>query len=549
MIVIIDFGSQTAHLIARRIRDLGWEAEIVSPKLSYTKASSNKPQGIILSGGPSSVYSKKAPSVDKKIFDLGIPVLGICYGLQLTAKLLGGKVISGRKEYGPSELKISNFPGLPKRPLRLGEARSGADRFQISNGLPESFTVWLSHGDEVVLLPKGFQVVGSTESVKYAFVGDIKRNIYGVQFHPEVEHTEFGLRILQNFIDICDGEANIKTGEEYKVHPPAGGSKFKVITQSSKLNIDKLIEEIRKTVGESYVIGAVSGGVDSTVAGVLTARAIEKRFIPIYVENGLMREGAVENLKKIFGKYGTKPIVVNAVGETLSRLSGISDPELKRKIIGNFYIEIFEGKMQQIIKSGKDIKFLMQGTIYSDVIESKGTTHASRIKSHHNVGALPKNMKLELLEPLRYLYKDQVRQIGKNLGLSDEFVYRQPFPGPGYAIRIRGEVTKERLEKETKADKIILEELKKADLLKDVFMSFPVLTGAQSVAVKGDDRFFGEVICLRVVTSSDVMTSSWAKLPYELLQKISTRIVNEVPKISRVVYDITTKPPATMEWE
>ncbi|MDO8639515.1 MAG: glutamine-hydrolyzing GMP synthase, partial [bacterium] len=320
--------------------------------------------------------------------------------------------------------------------------------------------------------------------------------------------------------------------------------------QHDNYKIVSIIEGIKQIVGgEAYVIGAVSGGVDSTVAGLLTADAIGKRFIPVYVENGLMREGTRQHVEKIFSKHHVKPIVVDAVGETLKRLKGITDPERKRKIIGNFYIEIFEQKMQEFIKSGLPVKFLLQGTIYSDVIESKGTKYAAKIKSHHNVGGLPKNMKLKLLEPLRHFYKDEVRSIGKKLGLPDEFVQRQVFPGPGYAIRIRGEVTKERLEKEKQADKIVLEELEKAGWLSKVYMSFPVLTGALSTAVKGDGRAFSEVVALRIIESKDVMTSNWAHLPYEVLQKISSRIVNEVPGISRVVYDITTKPPATMEWE
>ncbi|MDP2649753.1 MAG: glutamine-hydrolyzing GMP synthase [bacterium] len=547
MILVVDFGSQTAHLIARRIKELGVEVKIVHPEAlrqvfdseAQTRGAQGKRfrdiEGLILSGGPSSVYAKNAPTIDSQVFQLGIPILGICYGLQLMAKLVGGKVVPGKKEYGPAQLKF----------------KVQSSKFKVVEGLPQEFTVWMSHGDEVVELPEGFEILGSTESVKHAFVGDESKKIYGVQFHPEVEHTENGLQILENFINIChsklDSESHSRKSQipnhKFQINYKSSNSKFQ------KIEIEEIITNIKKQVGDSYVIGAVSGGVDSTVAATLTAKAIGDRFIPVYVENGLMREGTEEHVKKIFRKIGVKPIVVNTVGETLNRLKGISDPEEKRKIIGKFYIEIFEKEMQKILKAGKDVSYLLQGTIYSDVIESKGTKHADKIKSHHNVGGLPKNMKLKLLEPMRNFYKDEVRMIGKMLGLPDEFIHKQVFPGPGYAIRIRGEVTKERLEKEKQADKILLEELEKADLMKNIFMSFPVLTGAQSVAVKGDGRFFGEVVALRVVQSKDVMTSNWMQIPYEILQKISSRIINEVPGISRVVYDITTKPPATMEWE
>ncbi|MBI2074778.1 MAG: glutamine-hydrolyzing GMP synthase [Candidatus Levybacteria bacterium] len=519
MICIIDFGSQTTHLIARRIKELGAATEIVSPKSALSVIKKEKPKGIILSGGPAGVYEKGAPTVEKEIFNLDIPILSICYGFQLTCYLLGGEVISGKKEYGPVNLQMAN------------------GKWQIAKDLPKSFVVWMSHGDEIIRLPDGFEVVGQTDHVPFAFANNKHKNITGLLFHPEVEHTENGLQILKNFITICGSTVS----EHF-------------------IDIKELIVDIKKTVGDSYVIGAVSGGVDSTVAGVLTAEAIGEKFIPIFVDNGLMREGTAEHVEKIFTKHSSKPIVVNAVGEMLERLKGITDSERKRKVIGNFYIEIFEKEMEKILASGKDAKFLMQGTIYSDVIESgavrrpdqekdKGTKHAAKIKSHHNVGGLPEEMKLELLEPLRNFYKDEVRQIGKELGLPDEFVYKQPFPGPGYAVRIRGEVTVERLEQEKQADKIVLEELEKAGVLHQVFISFPVMTGAFSTAVKGDGRHFGEVVALRIIESKDIMTTTWSRLPYDLLQKISSRIVNEVMGISRVVYDITTKPPATMEWE
>ncbi len=508
MIIIVDFGSQTTHLIGRRLKEIGVDTKIVSPEQALFE-SKKETQGIILSGGPASVYEKNAPNVNVDIFNLGIPILGICYGLQLTAHLLGGKVISGKKEYGPAVLQMAD------------------GRWQMTNKLSKQFTVWMSHGDEVIALPKGFETLGSTEHVPFALVEDSKRKIIGLQFHPEVEHTEYGTQILKNFIEICN-----------------------VSGLTKDIDIVGMKRNIQKIVGEKdYVIGAVSGGVDSTVAATLTAKAIGKRFIPVYVNNGLMRRGTQEHVIKIFKKIGIKPIVVNVAGEMLKRLKKITDSEQKRKNIGNFYIEIFEKVRKKLLAKKIPVKYLLQGTIYSDVIESKGTKHSAKIKSHHNVGGLPAQMKLKLLEPMRDFYKDEVREIGRKLGLPEGFVNKQPFPGPGFAVRIRGEVTKERLTMEKKADEIVLSELSKAGILPKVFLSFPVMTGAFSTAVKGDGRHFGEVVALRIVESKDIMTSTWAKIPYEILQKISSRIVNEVPNVSRVVYDITTKPPATMEWE
>jgi GMP synthase (glutamine-hydrolysing) len=518
MIIIVDFGSQTTHLIGRRLKELGIGVKIVTPeKILHEVLNDKNVKGVILSGGPSSVYEKSVPTIDRKIFNLGIPILGICYGLQLTAHLLGGKVISGKKEYGPASLEIGNL------------------KLEITKDLAKSSVVWMSHGDEVIKLPKGFKTIGSSDGVPFAFVENKGKKIYGLQFHPEVEHTQFGSQMLKNFVDICR-----------RGHPEQSeGSR-----DSSAAPQNDIIESIKETAGDkAYVIGAVSGGVDSTVAATLTAKAIGRRFIPIFVDNGLMRERTEEHVIKIFKKIGIKPIVVDAAEEMLRRLKKITDSEQKRKIIGNFYIEIFEKEMKKLLAKKIPVKFLLQGTIYSDVIESQGTKHSVKIKSHHNVGALPKNMKLKLLEPMRDFYKDEVREIGKKLGISSEFVNKQPFPGPGYAVRIRGEVTKERLKMEKKADEIVLSELKKAGILHNVFLSFPVMTGAYSTAVKGDGRHFGEVVALRIVESKDIMTSTWARVPYEILQKISSRIVNEVPGVSRVVYDITTKPPATMEWE
>lgn len=508
MIVVVDFGSQTTHLITRRLKELGCPATLVTPQDALEVIAALKPQGIILSGGPASVYEKDAPRIDPAVFTLDIPLLGICYGLQLTAFLLDGDVVAGKKEYGPAKItiKLHNSP--------------------MTEGLSDSFTVWMSHGDEVTKIPSGFETLGSTEHVPYAFVANETQKIYGVQFHPEVEHTEMGTQILTNFMTICG-----------------------ITPNHENLDVEAMKQKIRERVGDDYVIGAVSGGVDSTVAGVLAADAIGKQFIPIYVDNGLMREGTGDTVKRIFEKHHVEPLILSVEPQMLERLTGVSDPEEKRKIIGNFYIELFEEQMDKLIAEGKNVRFLLQGTIYSDVIESQGTKHAAKIKSHHNVGGLPEHMKLELLEPLREMYKDEVRSLGETLGIPHEFVSKQTFPGPGYGIRIRGEVTRDRLLAERQADKIVLEEIEKAGWLGKVFLSFAIMSGASSTAVKGDGRFFGEVVALRVVESKDVMTSTWARLPYDVLQTISSRIVNEVPNISRVVYDISTKPPATMEWE
>lgn len=508
MLLVIDFGSQTTHLIARRLRDLGAKATILQPEDAMEFIPGNSVEGIVLAGGPMSVYEEHAPTIDPKIFELNIPILGICYGFQLAALLLGGEVVSGRKEYGPAKFTV------------LDEST------QLLKGVGKESTVWMNHGDEIVKLPDDFRLLGETKHVPFTCTVSKTRNIWGILFHPEVEHTEFGSQILENFIEICG-----VSKEEHTLKP------------------DEMIQQIRETVGKAHVIGAVSGGVDSTVAAALVAKAIGKQFTPIFVNNGLMRDDASESVKNLSEQFGLTPIIVECEDEMLARLKGVTDPEEKRKVIGNFYIEVFEREMEKLVKKDHDVQFLLQGTIYSDVIESQGTKHASKIKSHHNVGGLPEHMKLKLLEPLRELYKDEVRKLGSMIGLADTFVMKQPFPGPGYAVRIRGEVTKDRLEREKHADKIVLEELKNAGWLEKVFISFPVMTGTESTAVKGDGKFFGEVICLRVVESKDIMTATWAQLPYDVLQKISSRVVNEVPGISRVVYDISTKPPATMEWE
>jgi GMP synthase (glutamine-hydrolysing) len=507
MIMIVDFGSQTAHLIGRRLRELGIGVMHVTPPEAITKltelnqepdTSKIKPKGIILSGGPASVNDADSPTVDLDLFDLGLPILGICYGWQLMAKLLGGTVVRERKEYGPETVNfIDNSLGL---------------------SMP-ACTVIMSHGDCVKTLPPAFKVIGTTRNVQHAAVINAQKRFYGLQFHPEVQDTENGSEILKYFaVEIADCPV---------AHDP--------------FNIEKVLEEIRSKVKMSKVICAVSGGVDSTVTATLIERAIGENLIPIYIENGLMRPETEIRVRSMFKNV----LVVNAEELFLDSLKGIIDPEEKRKMIGKLYIDLFEKEAALF----PDVKFLAQGTIYSDVIESKGTELASKIKSHHNVGGLPKTLSLELLEPLRDYYKDEVREIGKSLDLPKTILEEHPFPGPGYAIRIRGEVTPERLRHVRQADAILIEELRKAGLYDQLFQCFPVMTGAFSTAVKGDEGVFAEVIAIRAYESKDIMTSKWARLPYDVLQNISSRIVNEVPDVSRVVYDISTKPPATMEWE
>lgn len=504
MILVVDFGSQTAHMIGRRLRQLGVAVEYVDPETVLDAAHNHQPTGIILSGGPASVYADDAHTIDAAVFELDVPVLGICYGWQLMAQLLGGVVEPHQKEYGPRQLLLEH-----------------ANAFGT---LPQSLWVYMSHGDTVLELPDGFTSIGQTESVEHAMCTNGERKLTGVQFHPEVDHTEYGLEMLRHFaIDQCGEELN-----------------------PFELDPDEIIEQIRETVGDAQVLCAVSGGVDSTVASFLIGKAIGKQLIPVHVDSGLMRPGTTEFVERLFSDLVEADLVViEAREQFMDVLRGLDDPEEKRKAIGKLYVDLFAAEA----KKHPDAKFLGQGTIYSDVIESKGSKKASKIKSHHNVGGLPDDLSFELLEPVRHLYKDEVRELGRKAGVPEEIVSQEPMPGPGYAIRIRGEVTQKRLEQIRIADTIVVEELKKAGIYERLFHGFAIMTGAYSTAVKGDARAFSEIVALRAVESRDIMTASWADIPYDVLQSISSRIVNEVPDVSRVVYDITTKPPATTEWE
>jgi len=504
-IFVVDFGSQTAHLITRRLKDLGIESELIDPDRAYQKSLLEKPAGIIFSGGPASVYEKKALIISPKIFDLKIPILGICYGWQLMAYLLKGRVESGNKEYGPTILKISNFK-------------------DIFYGLSTETKVIESHGDTVVKVPSGFEITASTETVKYAAVANENKQFYGVQFHPEAYHTKNGAEMLKNFATRVCGLA----------------------LKPQKLDVGEIIKEIKEKVGNKKVIGAFSGGTDSLVAGMLVTKAIGRNFLPFFVDNGLMREETLTRIKRDFPKIlGVEIKIIHARPAFLKVLKGIKDPEKKRKAIGKLYIELFEKE----IKNKAQVKYLLQGTTYADFIHSQGSRRSAHIKSHHNVGGLPKDMKLKLLEPLRFFYTDEVRKIGMSLGLPKDAVFQQPFPGPGHAVRIVGEVTKERLAKQVQADGIVIEELKKAGWYKKVFQCWTIMTGVNSTAVKGDGRFYGEVVAVRILNSKDRMSAEPVELPYKILTRIASRIVNEVPDVSRVVYDVTSKPPATMEWE
>lgn len=507
MIIIIDFGSQTAHLISRRIRELGQTVMVVEPENAIERIKEQTPQGIIFSGGPASVYGKNSPTLDKQIFEMGIPILGICYGQQLIAHILDGKVSPGKiKEYGPAVVTIEKDSPLFKN-------------------TPKEFNVWMSHGDEVKKAPEGFKVLARTKTIPVAAIASEKQKVYALQFHPEVIHTQFGETILGNFLKICGIEP--------------------VRQEIDSVFVEGLIEDIRESLGQEKAICALSGGVDSSVASLLVHKAIGENLTCFYIDSGLMREGETDLLREVFKEnYDMKVEIIDAQEEFLKALEGVTDPEEKRKKIGKTFIRVFEREAKKL-----GAKFLVQGTIYPDVIESQGSKHSEKIKSHHNVGGLPEDMNFILVEPLRTFYKDEVRLIGQNLGMPDAITKRQPFPGPGLAVRIIGEVNKDNLKILRKADAIVREEIENFGLTGNLWQAFAVFTGIKTTGVRGDARVYGETIAVRAIEARDAMSADFAKLPWGLLQRISNRIVTEVPEVNRVVYDISTKPPATMEWE
>lgn len=505
---ILDFGSQYTHLIARRIRELGVYSEILPFNTSVEEIFRRKPKALILSGGPASVTDRGSPVCDKKIFELGLPILGICYGAQLMAQLLGGKVQSSpRREYGKAELVVK-------------------DKRDVFKGLTSEETVWMSHGDRVIKLPRGFSVIAVTENSPFAAIADHRNRLFGVQFHPEVVHTEKGKEILRNFVFGIS-----KCRRSWDMHSFT----------------EKSIREIRERLRNEKVICALSGGVDSSVMAMLLNKAIGKNLIAVFIDNGLLRKNEKEIVKKRFYKYGINLKAVDARKEFLDALKGVTDPEKKRKIIGRKFIRVFEKEARKIGR----IKYLAQGTLYPDVIESKSPIGgpSAVIKTHHNVGGLPKKMDFKLVEPLKDLFKDEVRLVGKELGLPDEIIQRQPFPGPGLAVRVLGEVTESRLKILREADWILIDEIKNSGLYTKLWQSFCVLLPIKTVGVMGDSRTYDNVIAVRAVTSTDAMTANWARLPYDLLEKASNRIINEVKGVNRVVYDISSKPPSTIEWE
>lgn len=509
MILILDFGSQYTQLIARRIREEKVYCELYPGNKSIKSFPGLKDlNGLILSGGYESVYSKNAPWPDPEIWGLGVPILGICYGMQLIAERFGGRVASSkRREFGLASVNVKCNSSL-------------------LNGLNSEETLWMSHGDKLSKIPKGFEITAKSDNSPYAAIENTAKNIYGVQFHPEVKHSVNGRAILKNFIFKICGSKRDWTMKSYVVDE---------------------VERIHERVGKNKVLCALSGGVDSSVAAVMLYKAIGKQLICVYVDHGLQKLGETERVREAFGRmFGKNLIIVDAKKIFLSKLKGITDPEQKRKIIGHTFIEVFNGEAEKL----KDIHFLLQGTIYPDIIESVSIKGAkSPIKSHHNVGGLPEKMKMKLIEPLRFLFKDEVRILGKELGVPAEIINRQPFPGPGFAVRTLGEITKEKLNILKEADNIIMEEIRKAGLYEKIWQSFAVILPVKTVGVMGDARTYEYVIAVRAVNSEDAMTADWAKLPYELLDKISSRIINEVKGVNRVVYDISNKPPATIEWE
>ena len=509
-IVILDFGSQYTQVIARRIRECSVYSTILRFDTPAAEIAKLAPKGIILSGGPSSVYAKGAPLPDKAIFKLGVPVLGICYGVQLFAHFLGGKVEKGQKrEYGKGTLTVAD-PACA-----------------LFDGLPDTLQVWNSHGDKLTRLPKDFTVVGTTENSDYAAIENPHRKFFGIQFHPEVAHSPRGKEVLANFVHTVCGCGKGWTMRNY---------------------VEQAVDEIRAQVGQERVILGLSGGVDSSVAAALIHKAIGDQLTCIFVNNGLLRAREAEVVREVFGRnFKVKLQYEDATPLFLRKLKGVTDPEKKRKVIGKAFIDVFQAATK---KAGK-AKFLAQGTLYPDVIESVpiAGNPAAMIKSHHNVGGLPKNLKFKLVEPLRCLFKDEVRQLGLELGLPKEIVFRQPFPGPGLGVRVLGEVTKTKCELLRSADAIVVEEMKAADLYYKTWQTFAVLLPVRSVGVQGDERTYDFTVAIRAVESQDGMTADWVRVPYDLLEKISTRITNEVRGINRVVLDLTSKPPGTIEWE
>jgi GMP synthase (glutamine-hydrolysing) len=506
MIVVLDFGSQYNQLITRRIREFGVYSELHPHTITAEEIKKLNPKGIIFSGGPNSVYDENSFRCDEKIFEMGLPILGICYGMQLMTLYYDGKVEKAKnREYGKAVLNVQNQSALFK-------------------GLPDEQTVWMSHGDLVVEAPKGFVVDGTSPSCPISAMSDKERKLFAVQFHPEVRHSVYGNELLKNFVfEVCQCTGNWSM-ENY---------------------IEIQIEKIRQTVGDKKVLCALSGGVDSSVVAVLIHKAIGDQLTCIFVDHGLLRKYEAEGVMKTLADgFKMNVIKVDAKDRFFSKLEGVSDPEKKRKIIGNEFIYVFDDEATKL----KGIEFLAQGTLYTDVIES-GTATAQTIKSHHNVGGLPEDMQFKLIEPLNTLFKDEVRALGTQLGMPDEIVWRQPFPGPGLGIRVLGAISEDKLEIVRESDWILRDEIKKAGLDRDIWQYFTVLPNIRSVGVMGDARTYDYTIGIRAVTSIDGMTSDWARIPWEVLEVISTRIVNEVPHVNRVVYDITSKPPATIEWE
>ena len=526
-VLVVDLGGQYSQLIARRVREARVYSELVSHRLSAREIAARNPAALVLSGGPASVYAEGAPVVDPEIFTLGVPTLGICYGMQLMARDLGGAVErTGVSEFGKTELEA---------------AESGLFRH-----LPPEQTVWMSHRDSVTKPPAGAEVTASSPTTPIAAFEQRDQKLYGVQFHPEVVHTPHGQEILKNFLYEIAGV------------PP---------TWTPAAVIEEQVERIRAAIGSERVLCALSGGVDSAVAALLVHKAVGDQLTCVFVDHGLLRENEAEQVVETFSGHFRVPLVhVQAQRRFLDRLAGVSDPEEKRKIVGEEFIRVFEEEAAKLSSaqrpesaradSGRattlgDVRFLVQGTLYSDVIESGGADDgvAAKIKSHHNVGGLPEDMEMELVEPLRLLFKDEVRRVGEELGLPERMVWRQPFPGPGLAIRIIGDVTEERLAILRRADAVLLEEIRRADLYRDLWQSFAVLPAIRSVGVQGDERTYAYPVVIRAVTSEDAMTADWARLPYELLEVVSSRIINEIPGVNRVVYDVSSKPPATIEWE